>query len=295
MRASDGAGGELAERGFAVWRVAEGEDGARALRDACLASPSAVAERLLGVAPLHVECQPIRPLPAGRSIASGRALAPLHTDSQSFLGAPAAVQILVCVRPAPRGGESVLVDGTRLLVRLERDAPALARALFEVERKQPFYFGEVVGPTIARRRGHLTWTVAPGALGASCAVGQALLAELVREEPIVIRLEAGDALVASNCRMLHGRWAFDGPRELVRLLVWLAEPLPAEPRHLAAARELSPPLRPDVVTRLRAVLALLRGEPPARVAIGANAPEATIYAWRDAFTSRGLTALEEGG
>ena len=194
---------------------------AESLRDAAAASPFALAARLLGVTPLLVERQPIRPIEGGRSFASSRALTPLHTDSQMFMGAPAAVQVLVCVKQAPRGGESLLVDGARLLARLEHDAPALASALFEVERTQRFYFGEVIGPTVARRGGHLTWTVAPGHLGAADDVGRALALEAAREPLTAHVLRPGEALVASNHRMLHGRSPFDGERELVRLLVWL--------------------------------------------------------------------------
>ena len=119
------------------------------LRDSAAASPFAFVARLLGVPPLLVERQPIRPVAEGRSFASTRWDTPLHTDSQLFLDVPAAVQVLVCVKAAPRGGESVLVDGTRLLARLEREDPVLATALFETERLQRFYFGDVRGPTVA--------------------------------------------------------------------------------------------------------------------------------------------------
>lgn len=109
------------------------------LRDAAAASPFAFAfafvTRLLGVEPLLVERQPTRPMMAdGRSFASTRRDTPLHTDSQMFLRAPAAIQVLVCVKAAPRGGESVLVDGARVVARLEREDPALAAALFATDR-----------------------------------------------------------------------------------------------------------------------------------------------------------------
>ena len=101
------------------------------LRDAAAASSFAFAfafvTRFLGVEPLLVERQPTRPMMAdGRSFASTRRDTPLHTDSQMFLGAPAAIQVLVCVKAAPPGGESVLVDGARVVARLEREDPALA-------------------------------------------------------------------------------------------------------------------------------------------------------------------------
>jgi hypothetical protein len=261
------------------------------LRDAAAASPFAFATRLLGVEPLLVERQPIRPIDGGRSFASTRIDTPLHTDSQMFLGAPAAVQVLVCVRQAPRGGESVVVDGSRLVARIDRDDPALGRALFDVERAQRFYFGDVVGPTLALRGGHLAWTVAPGSLGAVDDIGHALLHELSREPRVEHTLQPGEALVASNHRMLHGRGPFEGDRELVRLLVWLARPLLAEASQVARARELSPALHATTLQRVRAVLAILRGVPPARVASDAGVDEATLYGWRDAFMCGGAAAL----
>lgn len=262
-----------------------------ALRESVSASPFAFAARLLGVEPLMVERQPIRPVEGGRSFASTRIDTPLHTDSQMFLGAPATIQVLVCVEPASRGGESVLVDGARMLDRLERDDAALASALFDVERVQRFYFGEVAGPTIARRGGHLTWTVAPGRLGSEDEVGRRLASALAVEPRIEHALRPGDALVASNHRMLHGRRAFEGDRELVRLLVWLDRPLAHDPRHRVRAREIAPAIAEPTLTRVRAVLAILRGVPPAKVAADARVDEATLYAWREAFMRAGTSAL----
>ncbi len=261
------------------------------LRELAAQSPFAVASRLLGVEPLLVERQPIRPLPGGRSFASTSVDTPLHTDSQMFLGMPAAIQILICVTPAPKGGESILVDGASVISRLERDHPALANAVFEADRVQRFYFGDVSGPTLARRGGHLTWTVAPGHLGAEDDVGRGLLGAIAREPALVHALRPGEALVASNHRMLHGRRPFEGARELVRLLVWLEHPLASEPRYVARAKELSPPLEPLASLRLRAVLAILRGVPPAKVASDARVTEPVLYGWRDAFVRGGIPLL----
>jgi hypothetical protein len=282
----------VSSAGFVIAPLAEAwSTTPEGLREQAAASPFTFAERVLGVAPLLVERQPIRPMEGGRSFASSRADTPLHTDSQMFMGASAAIQILACVMQAPRGGESVLVDGAQLLTRLERDDPALASALFDVERRQSFYFGDVSGPTIGLRGGHLAWTVAPGRLGTTDEVGRALFREMAREPRVTHVLRPGEALVASNHRMLHGRGPFEGERELVRLLVWLERPLVAEPRHAARARTLSPALAEPKLSRVRAVLAILRGVPPAKVAADANVDEATLYGWRDAFMRSGLDAL----
>jgi hypothetical protein len=257
------------------------------LRDHAAASPYAFAARVLGTEPLLVERQPIRPIDGGRSFASTRIDTPLHTDSQLLLGVPPALQILVCIRQAPRGGQSVFVDASQMLRRLERESPPLARDLFEVVRAQRFYFGVVEGPTVALRGGHLAWTVSPVA---DDALAGALATELRREAPVVHALSPGEALVASNHRMVHGRLRFEGERELVRLLVWLERPLPADPSHVARARTVTPPLAPAVVVRLRAVLAILRGAPPALTAQEAGVDEATLYAWRDAFVGAAIGA-----
>ena len=258
------------------------------LRDAAAASPFTFVARLLGVDPLLATRQPIRPLPDGRSFASTRMDTPVHTDSQMFLHAPAAIQVLVCVKAAPRGGESIFIDGARLLARLEHDDPSLANALFEAERVQRFYFGHVGGPTITMRGGHLCWTVAPHA---EDRLGAALAREVARETPFLHTLLPGEALVASNHRMLHGRRPFEGDRELVRLLVWLEHPLAAEARHIARARVLTPGPEPIALGRVRAVLAILRGAPPAEIANDARVAESTLYAWRDGFMHGGIEGL----
>lgn len=279
---------DVSARGFVV---VPPEGSPEQLRDAASSSPHAFAARLLGTEPLFVERQPIRPMDGGRSFASTRVDTPLHTDSQMVLGIPAAVQILVCARPAPRGGESVLVDGHQLLERLDREDPRLASDLFTVDRHQRFYFHDVAGPTVALRGGHLAFSVAPGKLGEADAVGARLGRALARQEPVVRALRAGEALVASNHRMLHGRRPFEGERELVRLLVWLDEPLAADPRWIARAREIAPRLKATAVPKLRAVLAVLRGAPPAKVASDAGVDEPTLYAWRDALLGRGIAGL----
>ncbi len=277
----------LATRGYAFVDLARAWSlPPETLRDRMASSPHGFAAALLGVDPILVERQPVRPVDGARAFAGSRAEAPLHTDSQLLLGVPAAVQILLCVRAAERGGESVLVDGAELVARLDRTQPELARSLFEADRVQHFYFGDVTGPTIAGRGGHLAWTLAPRSADP---IGRALASELEAAPKIVRVLAPGDVLVASNHRMLHGRTAFEGERELVRLLVWLDEPFPwPDERVRARARAVVAPLDPAARTRLRAVLAILRGVPPAKAARDANVDEATLYAWRDRFVRGAL-------
>lgn len=267
----------IARDGFTVVRYAERLDG----------DPYALATALLGVEPLVVERQIIRPMPNGRSFASTRIDTPLHTDSQMFGGVSASIQILACVRAAPRGGESVLVDGHRVLEHLERTDPELYTALHDVDRHQRFYFGDVAGPTVAIRGGHHVWTYSPvTSRPPADVVGQRLDTLLAnRAFAHVQTLGPGDVLLASNHRMLHGRGPFEGDRELVRLLVWLEAPFAAPNTR---ARVVVPPRPREATLRLRAVLRLLRGVSPSKVAHEAGIDEPTLYAWRDAFVTRGL-------
>ena len=263
----------LGERGFV--HVGNMPDLARdAMRE-----PFDAAARVLGETPLFVERQTIRPVEGGRSIASTSGESPLHTDSQMILGVPATAQILACVRAAKRGGESTFVDAFGVLARLEtQDARAFAAA-FDEPVVQSFYFGEVHGPVVALRGGHLTVTMAPGLRGPfHAAIGRA-----PREE---IALRDGDVLVASNHRMAHGRTAFAGERELLRLLVWLERPLAAPAAFVARATEVAK-VEPDALVRMRAVASLLRGVPPAKIARELGITEAALYALRD----RALGAL----
>src|SRR5262245_26758302 len=98
---------ELAEKGVAVMRG----DAPDLSAEEAVRSPWSFAERVLGERPVLVERQPIKAIPGGRSFASSSAETPLHTDSQMFAGVPPSVQVLVCVRPADRGGACVFADG----------------------------------------------------------------------------------------------------------------------------------------------------------------------------------------
>jgi hypothetical protein len=253
---------DLDSHGFAQLHAS-----ADAVRDAMVA-PFEAAARFLGEPPLFVERQHIRVVEGGKSIASTSGEAPLHTDSQMILGVPATVQILVCVRPAPRGGETVLVDAFPVVEQIG-DA-----SLFDESITQPFYFGDVRGPMVALRGGHLTVTLAPATRGrfrdALHGATRALFA-----------LKENDVLVASNHRMVHGRTAFDASsnRELVRLLVWLERPLAAPPSIVSRAREVAS--NALATKRVQAVTWLLRGVPPARITRELGIGEAELYALRD--------------
>lgn len=234
--------------------------------------PWSYVQELLGMRPEMVERQPIRPLPDGRSFASTTVFTPFHTDSQDYQGAPPAIQIMVCRRAAAAGGETRLLDGAALLGRLARENPELHAHLLRTPRTHRFYFGDVVSPTVAVKRGHLVWTHSP--LPPSDPIGHALAAELAREPVIRIAVRDGQTLVVDNHRMLHGREAFDDPgRELVRLLAWL----PAEHKR----------------QRIDVVLELLTGVPPAKLAAREGISEAELYAWRSRALAAAAATLDD--
>ena len=296
---------ELALRGYATVRVGD------AAREAA-ATPWGFAERLFREPPRMVERQPIRAVAGGRSFASTDVFTPLHTDSQLYLGAPPAAQVMVCARPAALGGDTHLVDAWSLCALIERDDPALFDALLHTPRRMPFVFGDVYGPTLALRGGALAFTHSPVDTPRDL-VSARLAPHLARAARIAMRVEAGEALVVDNLRMLHGRSAFrDAGREFVRLLVWrvtacgdhpryraLCAPIEAATRRALAGAPLRVRARfgacagadDEAARRLRLVLEMLRGVPPGVLAARASVPEEELYAWRDAALAEALEAV----
>jgi len=265
-------------------------------------APLHFAESVLGEPVEMAEHQPIKPVPQGRSFASTTVETPLHTDSQFFRGAPPDVQLLVCLRQAKEGGEPTLFDGFALLDRIAAADPDFYRALFFVQRTIPFVFGDVHGPTIALRRGRLSFAHSP--VSREVDAIHARLSSLLAASPwLEISLRPGDLLVVDNRRMLHGRRAFsDLSRELCRVLCWLRSPLPEPDKHRKtaeeAARTLGLALEPKAETngqaRLRVVMAMLRGVPPGVLAAREGIPEPELYRMRDVAMLGAERALEEG-
>lgn len=255
---------------------------AGALSAADAREPWSAVARLLGERPLMAERQPIRPVPGGRSFASTARFTPLHTDSQEHLGRSPNLQIMLCSRPAARGGEMLLCDGYALLDRLRDGRPSLYDALFSTIRRIPFVFGDVVGPTVTLWGSHLALTHAPMKPPLGDAVGAELEMELSRAPLITLTPRAGEIVLVDNHRMLHGRRAFDDPdREFVRILAWLRDPLGASPVHAAAAQARGAArVERRASPKLSAVIEMLTGVPPGLIAAREGIPEPTLYAWR---------------
>jgi hypothetical protein len=265
---------EVAARGFAVTPLVP-ELAARATSD-----PWGFVEALFGEVPDLIERQPIRAVGGGRSFAASSGPAPLHTDSQMHLGVPAHTQVLVCVRQATRGGASLLADGWSILERVRACDLALFTAALEEPRRLRFYFGDVEGPTWSLRGGSLVLTHPPTA---EDAIGRRLQPFVAREPLTAVKLAPGEALVVDNHRMLHGREAFEGDRQLARVLAWLSSPLGVHPDAAlrAALTDRAPARSARARVRAAAVLAMMRGVPPGAIAARTGAPERLLYAWRD--------------
>lgn len=249
--------------------------------------PWTFVERVVGMRPAMVERQTIRPLPDGRSFASSAAFTPFHTDSQDYLGAPPGLQIMICRRAALSGGATRLIDGWALLERIERDDPALFESLFAAPRRHPFYFGDLARPTVMTT-GVLAWTHAPAA--ATDPIGRALHPHLAQAPVIELAVCDGDMLLVDNHRMLHGRTAFRGEREFLRLLAWLPAPLGEHPRYSARVARAA---TSRGHARLAVVLELVAGAPPARLAAREGITEAELYAWRNAALAAARVALDD--
>jgi gamma-butyrobetaine dioxygenase len=246
------------------------------------ADPWQLVTELVGVRPEMVERQPIRPIENGRSFASTTVFTPFHTDSQDYLGAPPALQVMICRRAASDGGATRLVDGARLLARLARENPMLHQRVLTEPRHHRFYFGDVVSPTVAVKRGHVVWTHSPlPPPEGHDAIGDAIAVELAQEPVITLPVRDGETLVVDNHRMLHGREAFGDPRrEFVRLLAWL-------PRPLAMLATTAP------TPRIAVVLELLTGVPPARLAAREGVTEAELYVWRSRALAAAAATLDD--
>lgn len=273
----------LQAHGFAVLQTAVPALNAAA----AAADPYGAATVLFGKAPLLLEKQTIRPVEGATSFAAGQGDAPLHTDSQRAWGRPAHALVMFCQHPAEQGGDTTLADGWSILERLQQDRTALSAMASQVHRLS-FYFGVFECPLVEVHDQEMWLTCPPQPpqplLGA-CKTSHAF------------KVKQGQVLVVDNHRMLHGRRGFsDARRAFVRLLTWLDAPLGSHPGLRSAVTALGPAQSPLATPdpRVVAVLALLRGEPPARVCRQAGVDEPQLYAWREALLATAQIGAPDG-
>ena len=165
----------------------------------------------------------------------GNTLSPVppHTD-EAFRHNPPGVNVLHCIRPAESGGESVLVDGFKLgEVLREKDSEAFNCL---VQQSQPYHridhdndidqrtrgpvfvldeYGEIIGFRFHTRAAAPFDVPAERFLNlyaANHALSKLMLDERYQAR---FRLEAGDAVMFDNQRVMHARMGFsDSYRKL---------------------------------------------------------------------------------
>jgi len=173
----------------------------------------------------------------GYAAFTGAGLIP-HTDGTS-LPDPPGLLLLSCQQPASYGGNTLLADAARITTTLAIDHPAALGALCA---PRAAYFGtaggylgpvcEPAGPGRARIRLRLD-DLAMFSADATPVI-PVLRAVIIRHQQ-AIHLDAGQGLLVSNTRWLHGRDRFTGPRVMLRIL---GDPLPGtgiQPGYLAPA------------------------------------------------------------
>jgi len=156
---------------------------------------------------------------------SRRQLTP-HTDGTAVTRPPTLV-MLVCARPAPSGGEALLVDGRAVYAALQKHAPDAARALTRPDaarfgsspgRLSPVFELAPAGRVVVRFRDDDLAVFSPHTHAAL-----PTLRRLIADHTIVLPLEAGQGYLVQNGWWLHGRTRFASQRLAWRILV---EPWP---------------------------------------------------------------------
>ena len=149
-----------------------------------------------------------------------------HTDGTS-LPDPPGLLLLTCQQPASHGGNTLLADAARITAALAGQHPAALRALCA---PRAAYFGAAgghLGPVCepadpGRTRVRLRLDdLAMFSVDATPLIP--LLRVVIAQHQQVIHLDAGQGLMVTNTRWLHGRDSYTGPRVMLRIL---GDPLP---------------------------------------------------------------------
>jgi hypothetical protein len=144
-----------------------------------------------------------------------------HTDGSSMPDPPGLL-LLACQQPASEGGTTLIADGARIAGTLAERHPAALRSL---SAPGAAFFGqaggylspvcEPAGPGRTRirlRLDDLAW------FSADATAAIPLLRTVIMRHTETIRLRAGDAVLLSNTRWLHGRNRYSGHRVMLRIL-----------------------------------------------------------------------------
>ncbi len=149
-----------------------------------------------------------------------------HTDGTS-LPDPPGLLLLACQQPASRGGTTLLADAARITATLAAQHPAALKAL-SAPRAACFgtvggYLGPVCEPAGPGRACIRLRLDDLAMFSADAAPLIPLLRTVITQHQQAIQLRAGQGLLVSNTRWLHGRDRYTGPRVMLRIL---GDPLP---------------------------------------------------------------------
>jgi hypothetical protein len=150
-----------------------------------------------------------------------------HTDGSSVPDPPGLL-LLTCLQPAGEGGGTRVADGARIISTLAEQYPDALRAL-SAPRAAFFgaaggYLGAVLEPAgpgrtrIRLRLDDLAW------FSADATDAIPLLRTVITHHVQTFRLHAGEGMLLSNTRWLHGRDRYFGRRTMFRVL---GDPLPS--------------------------------------------------------------------
>ena len=148
-----------------------------------------------------------------------------HTDGTS-LPDPPGLLLLCCQQPASQGGNTLLADAAHITATLAVQHPDALQAV-SAPRAAYFgtaggYLGPVCEPAPGRARIRLRLDdLAMFSADATPVIP--LLRAVITQNLQAIHLNAGQGLLVSNTRWLHGRDRYTGPRVMLRIL---GDPLP---------------------------------------------------------------------
>jgi hypothetical protein len=143
-----------------------------------------------------------------------------HTDGTGQAWPPELIG-LACAKPADSGGEALLVDGLAIIEELLRTEEETIRALAVPGSVR---FGEsteryaVLTRLDGKNRYYLRYRADGQADFGDLTDHVARLQSSIARHTRAVRLARGDGYVLQNGRWLHGRTAFTGSREMLRLI-----------------------------------------------------------------------------
>lgn len=144
-----------------------------------------------------------------------------HTE-RSGVPRPPRLMLLVCLRPAPMGGDVLLADGRDVHARLVRSC---REAAVTFSQPRTAYFGSGAGHATqvitAHADGRISIRLRQDGLARWSPIAQPYLPRLrsaIADSQHRITLQAGQGYLLDNHRWLHARTRFSGDRQLLRAL-----------------------------------------------------------------------------